>query len=98
MDERRAWPRSHPRRTTLGRIVATQPSQSLAALVQDFSAGGLGLVANARLEPRSLLWLELAGTSPLGARVAHATRQDDGTWLVGCELIEPLAVETIESA
>src|SRR5438067_2763 len=91
MDERRASPRAHPRKTTLGRVIATQPAQSLAALVQDVSPAGIGLVANTALEPRSLLWLELAGTFPVGARVAHATRQEDGTWLVGCELIEPFA-------
>jgi hypothetical protein len=90
MDERRASQRAHPRKTTLGRVVATQPAQSLAAVVQDVSPGGVGLLANTPLEPHSLLWLELAGASPLGARVAHATPQADGTWLLGCELIDPL--------
>ena len=89
MDERRTSPRAQPRRTTLGRLVATPPSSSLAALVQDLSARGIGLVATAPVELRSLLWLELAGTVPVGARVAHATHQADGTWLLGCELIEP---------
>jgi hypothetical protein len=96
MDERRAWPRAHPTKTILGRIISTQPIQSLAALVQDFSPGGVGLLTNAPAELRSLLWLELAGASPLGARVAHTTRQDDGTWLVGCELMEPLAAGTFD--
>jgi hypothetical protein len=95
MDERRASPRAQPRKTTLGRVIATQPTHSLAALVQNVSTRGIGLVANAPLEPRSLLWLELAGASPLGARVAHATRQDDGTWLLGCELIEPFDCEAL---
>jgi hypothetical protein len=76
-------------------VIASQPTHSLAAVVQDVSACGLGLVANAPLEPRSLLWLELAGAAPLGARVAHATRQEDGTWLLGCELIEPFDCDAL---
>jgi len=99
MDERRASPRAQPRKTTLGRVVATQPAQSLAAVVQDFSPGGISFLANTALEPRSLLWLELTGASPVGARVAHATLQNDGTWLVGCELIEPIdLVDLADSA
>jgi hypothetical protein len=89
MEERRATPRARPRKTTLGRVIATQLTHSLAALVQNFSTRGLGLLANSPVEPSSLLWVELAGASPLGARVAHATIQEDGTWLLGCELIEP---------
>jgi hypothetical protein len=95
MVDRRTSPRAQPRKTTLGRVIATQPTHSLAALVQDVSARGIGLLANTPLEPRSLLWLELAGISPLGARVAHATRQEDGTWLLGCELIEPFDGDTL---
>jgi hypothetical protein len=95
MDERRASPRAQPRKTTLGRVIATQPTHSLAALVQNVSARGVGLLANVPLEPRSMLWLELAGALPLGARVAHATRQEDGTWLLGCELIEPFDCDAL---
>jgi hypothetical protein len=97
MEERRTSPRAQPRKTTLGRLVATPPASSLAALVQDLSAHGIGLVATSPVALRSLLWLELVGTNPVGARVAHATRQPDGTWLLGCELIEPFDSEAFRT-
>jgi hypothetical protein len=97
VEERRTSPRAQPCKTTLGRLVATLPASSLAAIVQDLSARGIGLVATAPVALRSLLWVELAGTDPVGARVAHATPQPDGTWLLGCELIEPIDSEAFRT-
>jgi hypothetical protein len=75
-------------------------------LVKDVSRSGLGLLLDRRFEVGTVLTIDL----PLDphcsymvlARVAHATAQPEGDWLVGCVLLDPAAgeqlVRTWESA
>ena len=65
-------------------------------VTRDISTGGLGLVVNYRLLPGKLLAIQLEGVPRrLLARVLHATRQADGGWIAGCELISQLTEEEL---
>jgi hypothetical protein len=60
--------------------------------VQDISCGGISLVLGRKIEPESLLNIELQGEvlslpRVLLACVTHATARDDGSWLIGCEFV-----------
>lgn len=72
------------------------------AMVVDFSVRGLGLLFHRRLEPGSVLAVELKGrrhgvSRILAVRVVHATAQADGNWLIGCELNTNLTEDEIQA-
>jgi hypothetical protein len=68
--------------------------------IKDISLQGVGLVSNRRFEQGTVLILEL-GTAPAPlvtalARVVRLVRQADGSWLLGCALVNELAQEDFE--
>lgn len=70
------------------------------ATVRNISCEGIGLLLGRRFEPGALLAIELTESSEgqqrlLLARVAHATAQPDGKWLIGCILVNPLGEDEI---
>jgi hypothetical protein len=70
------------------------------ATVRNISCEGIGLLLGRRFEPGALLAIELTESSEgrqllLLARVAHATQQPEGSWLVGCTLMNPLSEDEI---
>jgi hypothetical protein len=72
------------------------------AWVLDLSLGGVGLLLQRPLEAGSSLLLHLHSDSrqltfQLRARVAHASRQHDGDWVVGCEFEEPLTDDALDA-
>lgn len=72
------------------------------ATVRNISCDGIGLLLGRRFEPGALLSIELTESSQerqrlLLARVAHATPQPDGKWLVGCTLLNPLGEDEIQT-
>jgi PilZ domain len=58
--------------------------------VQDVSPAGIGLVASERVEPGTVLIVELSSATnelmQLPLRVVHASEEADGQWIIGCEL------------
>lgn len=68
--------------------------------VRDISATGIGLLSRAPVPPATFLFVELQsmtdGTARrLRARVVHATRQGNGSWLLGCLLTDELSPEEL---
>ncbi len=73
---------------TLCHLVAGVGEALWPARVLDLSARGARLVLRRRFEPGALVLVELANgarvfSCALVMRVVHATRRDDGAWVVG---------------
>jgi hypothetical protein len=69
--------------------------------IRDLSTGGLGLVLKRRFEPGAGLAIELPAQKDrpeetLLARVRHATRLPDGSWLHGCKFISELSDDELQ--
>jgi hypothetical protein len=65
------------------------------ANVRNLSAGGIALLTNRHVKPDTRLVLELRSRTSdaivtRSARVAHATRDSAGNWVIGCEFDTPL--------
>ncbi|MCI0461333.1 MAG: PilZ domain-containing protein [Gemmataceae bacterium] len=97
MNERRTSSRQRLARTTPGRILITLRDTSRAAILQDVSRGGVGLVVRHAVEPDSLLCVDFAHLDPFLARVEHSTAQADGTWLIGCTFLDPPDRATLQA-
>jgi hypothetical protein len=86
---------------TIGPLQITGPTESFSAGVQDISVIGIGLIGNAAYAIGSIFTIE---TGPEGRRLrerltaelCHATRLNDGRWLLGCVLSRPLTVDDFE--
>jgi hypothetical protein len=66
------------------------------ALLENVSAGGMGLLLGHEAEPGVVLLVQLAGPRPGEAlnrlaHVVHVMALPDGYWVVGCEFTQPLA-------
>jgi hypothetical protein len=77
------------------RLLVRPSFQNLRAFVNDLSLTGIGLLLNRALSVGDALAIQLwqeeyAPISIRLARVAHATLQADGWWLVGCRFEQPL--------
>jgi len=73
----------------------------LPVQVRDISATGIGLLSRAPVPPCTFLFIELQsmldGTARrLRARVIHATRQGNGSWLLGCVLTDELSAKELQ--
>jgi hypothetical protein len=69
--------------------------ESHCCRLHDFSQNSLGLMMNSALRPDSSVFVSIPPKAELPrgqliARVVHASPQTDGTWLVGCQLYDPL--------
>jgi hypothetical protein len=63
------------------------------ARVRNISTGGVGLLLNAPIEPGTALAIEMKTMDPatsltLPARVVHATKQEGGSWIMGCKFLK----------
>jgi PilZ domain-containing protein len=86
---------------TLGQLVFPDSGESQDAWICNLSRRGIGLNLNQPLELETSLVIKLK--SPVNnkmvkvsAKVIHATPEADGTWRVGCELLEPLTPEMLD--
>ena len=62
------------------------------ARVRNISMGGIGLILDAPMEPSTALVIEMktldsATSLTLVARVVHATKQEEGSWIIGCKFL-----------
>lgn len=74
--------------------------ERLWARVIDISVHSVGLILSSGIEPGTPLTIEMKtktepGSLALLARVVHATRRTDFSWLVDCEVLTRLAGEQI---
>jgi PilZ domain len=75
--------------------------QTGRALLRDLSAEGVGLLTASAVGAGTALLVQLPGagpgtTSTQLARVAHATPQAVGDWLIGCRLTPPLSSQDLD--
>jgi hypothetical protein len=62
------------------------------ARVRSISASGISLLVGAPIEPGSDLAIDMKTIDPsilltVVARVVHATKQEEGSWIVGCKVV-----------
>lgn len=99
--ERRASVRFQSNAKGSCQTLSAQRDTAWEATVRNISCEGIGLLLGRRFEPGELLTIELTEAAEgrkrlLLARVAHATSQPEGHWLVGCTLIHPLSEEEVQ--
>ena len=100
--QRRATVRYRCAPATRGRLFIANSYQSLQAWVVNLSVTGAGLLLNQPVEADSWVLIELESpttslTLEVSARVAHATRQPDGNWLLGCAFAKPLSTDELDA-
>ena len=98
--KRRRCTRYHYRAVRAVRYLGRSAPPSDLAVIRDISAAGAGLVLGHDPGPEAVLLLRLPlrcgeESHTRAARVAHATPQPDGTWLVGCCFSLPLTDEEL---
>lgn len=76
--------------------IADEPDEIWFAVVRDISTGGLGLVVGRRFEPGTVLLVHLQDANrttkrALLVRVAHAVREMEDAWFLGCSFPNPLS-------
>jgi hypothetical protein len=86
---------------TAGRVLLAEDHEFQNGWVLDLSLKGIGLLLPKPIKAGTFLIIQIKGLSQkktydLAARVAHATLQNSGDWLVGCELVKPLVHEELD--
>lgn len=74
-------------------IHVTSTSQTLPALIRDFSSGGLGVVVNGRIKPGEIIIVEWHHGFLIGT-VRHLRPAHDG-WIAGVQLESTAAHEAV---
>lgn len=82
-------------------IVSSKGASVWDAKVHDLSTDGIGLILQERLEPGTLIALDLENSlktrvRTLAARVVHAKPEGQGGWLVGCTFVRGLEEREID--
>ena len=91
--ERRAALRHMCKLEAVSRSVDEQDGICWGAKVHDISATGVGVSLCYPFRPGTYLAIDVQSPTEhrsLLGRVVRVTDQPDGTWLLGCELVEPL--------
>jgi hypothetical protein len=102
--ERRAWLRLPNEQDAICHSVASgperEPELAWSGKVRDISPAGIGLSMSRRFEPGLELVVELSvkpdASVLLPVRVVHATPDQKGLWIIGCEFIFPLGQEELQ--
>lgn len=100
--ERRAQTRYPNEGKSIIRMLARPYFQSLTAVVLNANVAGLGLLTSSRLEPGTILTIQVQRrqrglSSIVSARVIHAEPRPDGNWHVGCKFSTLLKEEEVET-
>jgi hypothetical protein len=88
--------------TTPCKTLAGWRGNSWEATIRDISQQGIGLILGRRFEAGVILVVEVprpteASTHLVLARVVRVIEQENGRWLVGCSLVNPLTREELRS-
>lgn len=75
-------------------------AHTVPVFVRDISTGGIGLVSRAPVPPGTFFAIELQNNTGgeslrLRARIIHATRQDERSWLLGCLFTRELSADEL---
>jgi len=86
---------------TPGRLILPEGQEYQRAWVLTLSRGGVGLHVARKLEPGTLLVIQLKGNASgksyeLAAQVAHVTPQLGDEWLIGCAILRPLTEQDLD--
>jgi hypothetical protein len=86
---------------TLGHVHFPDSGENQEAWICNLSRRGVGLNLSQALEADTTLIIKLKSSVnnkaiKFPARVIHATPEADGTWRIGCELLEPLTPEMLD--
>jgi hypothetical protein len=84
---------------TLGRLVFPDTGAVTDAWINNLSKKGIGLNVEQAIEVQTPVVIHLKNASQrfrLTGRVIHATPQADGTWRIGCELLDELTPEMLD--
>jgi hypothetical protein len=84
------------------RVEGQQQADSPPARVENISTTGIGLRVSEAIKPGTVLVIKLQSADrrlsrPLPARVMHATPQEEGGWLVGCQFVRRLSEEDMQA-
>jgi hypothetical protein len=91
MEDRRSALRRHLPHAVIGRVVDVSEESSQAALLQDISCSGAGLLLVRPIKMPMLLGIELPGRpESILARVVHGNSLEDGTFQAGFQFLDPL--------
>jgi hypothetical protein len=74
----------------------------LLARIRDISMTGASLILNCSFKQGALVEIEpIRASSGLGsilrARVVHCKEEANGAWIIGCEFLNPLSAQELES-
>jgi hypothetical protein len=76
-------------------VCAGSDQTPMPAKIRDFSLGGIGFISRKQLDQGSALLVHVKNSKSfsrsLRAQVKHTTRLDDGSWLIGCALVDTLS-------
>jgi PilZ domain len=98
--ERRASVRHVCNLEAVSRPLESPDALCWGARLKSISTGGLGLVLCYPFKVGALLTVDLGATTSapvLLVKVVHVTDQSDGTWLLGCEFVQPLSETDLET-
>jgi hypothetical protein len=100
--ERRAWVRYPCDLDSSCRPAIAAQTSRWVAKVRNVSSGGIALALGRRFEPGALLTIDIQkargdSRSSFLAKVVHVTREDAGSWLMGCAFRSPLSEEEIQA-
>ena len=99
--ERRATPRFPCNLETVCRLVATMPDDPWPAMVRNISLGGICLVLHRRLEPGTVLAVELQdsvhGRTPrtVQMRITSVAEYPSGGWICGGAFADRLSPDEL---
>src|SRR5947208_5836137 len=101
-EERRSAKRYRCSSIALARLHLVGSGTNVEAWACNLSEEGVGLNLPYPLEVGTTLAIRMRGCQPvpavvMPARVVHATKQQDGTWRIGCEFVRPLDPETLDA-
>jgi hypothetical protein len=100
--DRRASVRYYPHQVKAGLVSQPKRGRPWKAMIHDLSTTGVGMVLNQSFEQGTQLAIEL--NSPDGlliytvlTSVVHATRQPNGSYLVGCSFVRELSEDELRN-
>lgn len=98
---RRVTVRYHCAPATTGKILAADQQHVLRAWILDLSKGGAGLLLPRSLKIGQIITLQIVSPAQgdrreFAARIAHATQQRSGEWMIGCEFLSPLSTDQLD--
>jgi hypothetical protein len=85
----------------VGRVYLAEDVEFQRAWLHNLSATGIGLLMNKPLEHGLFVTIQLKSTNSnrnysLPGHAIHSTQQTGGSWLVGCQFVEPLTDEDLD--